>query len=178
MSQWDGCQRFAHQTSVDPLTRSAVFKQGQRQAKVSLTYYHYLCAAIKGQFHIKDVPPDPSRAQLFERQGIFFDKYKEYPLEAVMGVKLHPRQDGTLHPGEVTFYVRCFRDNWKCREAGVLYFLEQEREFWNLILHYHSSAKTMGFKPWDRLFEKLKRSGFDKSLIPCMVCSKYIPREP
>ncbi|KAF7792041.1 hypothetical protein EIP86_003068 [Pleurotus ostreatoroseus] len=95
-------------------------------------------------------------------------EYKPFKLEPVIGVKLHPRDDGTIHPEDIKVYVDMFRSNWKCREGGILRCIEEQREFWNMILNYHSTARTTGIKAWDRLFDRLKRNQFDKGMIPCM----------
>lgn len=136
---------------------------------MSLERYHYLRAAIRGDFDVTTVPPDFSRAQLFPRQGVLFDRYQPYSLKSVLGIKLHPREDGTVHPEDLALYARGLRESWKCREAEILYCLAEGREFWNMVLNYHSAAATTGYKPWDRLFAALKRNDFDKSIIPCMV---------
>ncbi len=136
---------------------------------MSTQYYHYLCAAIQQKYEVTTVPPDFSQGQMFPRAGLVFTAYKTFRLEPVLGIKLHPRPDGTIHPEDIKHYVDMFRSNWKCREGGILRCIDEQREFWNMILNYHSTARTTGMKAWDRLFERLKRNSFDKGMIPCMV---------
>ena len=168
-AQWATCERFVQQTSLDRTLQKAVYAQGQKQAALALERFHYLRAAVTGAYTLTDVPPDFSRGQLFARKGLEFAAYDGAALPPVLGVKLHPRPDGTVHPEDLALYARGFRACWKMREGGVLYCLGDERAFWNMVLNYHSRAATTGRKDWDRLFAALKRSGFDKGLVPCMV---------
>ncbi|KAI0056596.1 hypothetical protein BV25DRAFT_1842199 [Artomyces pyxidatus] len=69
-------------------------------------------------------------------------------------------------------YSTQFRKNWKCREGGILYCLSEAREWWNMVLNYHSSAATTGHKVWDRLFVQLKENNFEKGLIRCMFFAR------
>lgn len=161
--------RYTHETSLSPTKNNALYKQGKGQGEMSLERYHTLCAAIQRKYEFTDVPADFSKGQLFPRKGITFDHYTSYNLEPVLGIKLHPRQDGTIHPGDIKVYKSSFVDSWKCREGGILYCIGEAREFWNMVLNYHSTANTTGMRQWDKLFERLRKSDFDKSLIPCMV---------
>lgn len=161
--------RFTHDTTVSPQNKPSWYQLGQRQAKLANERYHFLRAAITGKFALTEVPGDFSRGQLFPRAGILFDQYTAFKLEPVVGVKLHPRDDGTIHPEDLEVYVRSLRNNWKSRQGGILYCIGEAREFWNMILNYRSSAQTTGWKVWDRLFNRLKENGFDKGRVPCMV---------
>ena len=163
--------RYVHDTSLSSQKNKGLYEFGKKQAAESLKRYHMLCAAIKGEYEIISVPPDFSRAQLFPRAGITFNRYRAYPLEDVLGVKLHPRDDGTLLPADLEMYAREMRSNWQCREGGILRCVGNcDRAFWNMILNYHSVAATAGIKAWDKLFANLKRNNFDMGLVPCPVC--------
>lgn len=164
--------RFVHYTAQDLARDRQGRELGERQGALSEERYHYLRAAIQGKYELTTVPADLSRGWMFPRAGIVFDKYSDYALEPVLGLKLHPREDGTIHPGDLKLYAQGFRDNWKTREGGVLYCIDEGREFWNMMLNYHSSAGTTGYKPWDRLFERLKRSNFERGMIPCMFFAR------
>lgn len=173
-TQWANCGRFVQQTSLDRTRQKAVYAQGQKQAALALERFHYLRAAATGAFALTDVPPDFARGQIFARKGVVFAAYGEAQLPPVLGVKLHPRADGTVHPEDLALYLRGFRASWKAREGGVLYCVGEGREFWNMVLNYHSPAATTGHKPWDRLFAAVKRGGADKSLVPCMFFAREI----
>lgn len=168
--------RFIHTTTSSPTHNDILYKQGQRQYKISLVRYHRLCAAIQQKYVIREVPPDMSKGQLFPRKAISFTPYTEFALDPVVGIKLHPREDGTIHPGDIKVYKRWFLNNWKCREGGILYCIGESREFWNMVLNFHSEAGTTGMKAWDALFERLKGNVFDKQLVPCMVKPLLYPR--
>lgn len=109
---------------------------------------------------------------MFSRQGIDFSPYKEFKLEPIVGIKLHPRADGTIRPGDLKLFQEQFELNWKHSEGGILYNLGGEREFYNCILNYHSPAKTTGSAEWDKLFKQLKDNGFRKSTVPCMFFAR------
>ncbi|KAI0075638.1 hypothetical protein K474DRAFT_1624182 [Panus rudis PR-1116 ss-1] len=166
--------RFVHHKEFTATNHPQAFDQGRRQYKLAEERFHYLCAAIQGSYTLKDnIPPDVSRGQLFPRQGLDFSSYWPYNLQPVIGVKLHPREDGTIHEGDLKVYVSEFKKNWKCREGGVLYCIsEDSRAFWNMILHYHSRAGTTGIPAWDALFERMKESGYSPSLVPCMFFAR------
>lgn len=161
--------RYRHWDSASLRNQPRLREQGQQQAQLSLERYHYLCAAIQEKFELTTVPPDFSRAQMFPRAGLVFSSYESHPLDPILGIKLHPREDGTIHLGDLKMYASTFRESWKSSEGGILYCIAEEREFWNMILNYHSVAGTTGVKAWDKLFEDLRASQFDKGLIPCMV---------
>ncbi|KAI0782000.1 hypothetical protein C8Q75DRAFT_737813 [Abortiporus biennis] len=164
--------RYTHTQSFKP-SETKLKQQDEKQFECALNRYHYLCAAIQKSYHMQDVPPDLSRGQLFPRQGLVFASYTPAKLQPVAGIKLHPRQDGTIHPGDIKVYRDTFRNSWKAREGGILYCIEEdERAFWNMILNYHSSAATTGIKVWDRLFKQLKDSNYDKALVPCMFFAR------
>jgi hypothetical protein len=165
--------RYTHETTLDPKRNKSLYEFGQKQAAENLCCFHMLCAAIQGAYDIVSVPPDRSRGQFFERAGVAFGKYKEYALEDVLGEKLHPREDGTIHPGDIKTYAKGMRADWRCREGGILRCVREARPFWNMVLNYHSSAGTTGIKAWDRLFTDLKRSNFDKGLVQCQVCETW-----
>lgn len=166
--------RCTHLANIDPNTNPTLYQQGQEQGRLAVECYHYMCAAIKEQYEITTVPPDVARGQLFRRSGLVFS-YEPHNLEPVLGIKLHPRDDGTIHPGDIEFYARSIRESWKCSQGGILYCISAcEREFWNMILNYHSVSATTGIKKWDRLFSRLKAEGFSIGVVPCMVRSDII----
>lgn len=127
---------------------------------------------MKEDYELTTVAPDFSQGQMFPRAGVEFDRYTLYTLDAVSSVKLHPRDDGTIHPEDIKAYKQTMRDSWKCAQGGILYCIGNQREFWNMVLNYHSSSATTGIKAWDRLFDTLRASGYDKGVVPCMVSSR------
>ncbi|KAI0042785.1 hypothetical protein FA95DRAFT_1682310 [Auriscalpium vulgare] len=164
--------RYTHETDIGPRRKRSLWELGQKQAASSLERYHYLCASIQKAFEVVDVPPDVSQGQMFARKALLFSSYTAFPLDAVSGIKLHPRDDGTVHPGDVKLYISMIKNNWMCREAGILRCIDEAREWYNLVLNYHSSAHTTGHRPWDRLFERLKKSNYDKGLVQCMFFAR------
>ncbi|KAJ3478892.1 hypothetical protein NLI96_g9439 [Meripilus lineatus] len=146
------------QRATPPTVDPELFKKGQDHLKTALRRYHWLCAAIQQKYTILDnIPVEFGPGVFFPRQGLDFTPYTQYSFEPVRGVKLHPREDGTIHPGDLELYRDWFEGNWRCREAGILYCVAEFREFWNMVINYHSVAKTTGKEDWDKLFEKLKR---------------------
>ncbi|KAI0088181.1 hypothetical protein BDY19DRAFT_891698 [Irpex rosettiformis] len=136
---------------------------GRRQAQCALERYHYLCAAAQEAFTLERA----RGYRLFVRDVVSFDNYTAYALDPV-SAKLHPRPDGTIHPGDIEIYVNSIVKNYKCSEGGIMYAIGDSRTFWNMVINYHSSAGTTGIKAWDRLFRQLKTSGYDKGIVPCM----------
>ena len=137
---------------------------------VALERYHYLCAAIQGNYKfLYDIPPKFSRAQIFTRQGFDFSPYTAYDLKPIRGVKIHPREDGTIHPMDLAIYHEHFTNCWQNSEGGILHSVNDHRGFFNCVLNYHSPAKTTGDEEWDQLFKKLETSGFQMGLVPCLV---------
>ncbi|KAI0042787.1 hypothetical protein FA95DRAFT_531147 [Auriscalpium vulgare] len=154
----------ARYTRDTALTQTAPARwHGQQQASISIERYHYLCASIQQAYTV--IGPAT-------RRNIVFPSYTAYPLTPLGDVKLHPREDGTIHPGNVDAYVAQFRADWQCREGGVMYCIVEQHEWFDLILNYHSSARTTGMKQWDRLFQRLKRNNFEKGLVPCMFFAR------
>ncbi|KAJ3551106.1 hypothetical protein NM688_g4931 [Phlebia brevispora] len=102
---------------------------GQKQRDLAAQYHHYpsLCAAIQGKYELATVPPDFSQGQMFPRAGLVFTKYQAFELEPILGVKLHPRDDGTIHPGDIKVHADMFRSDWRCREGGILRCMFDER---------------------------------------------------
>ena len=166
--------RYIHEKNLKRGTEAHA--QGERQFELNIQRFHYLCAAATKQYTILDnIPPDPDRGQLFPRQGIDFSPYRAYKFQPITGVKLHPRSDGTIHPGDIEAYVDAYKGNWKSREGGILYFLAGDvREFWNMIINYHSSSHTTGIREWDEILDKLKVK-LDKKVVPCMVSGPLSP---
>ncbi|KAA1472778.1 hypothetical protein DENSPDRAFT_778964 [Dentipellis sp. KUC8613] len=150
-------------TSANP-TR---LEQAQGQAAHQEQCFHYLCAAVQHAYELRDGITGVPGA-LFPRQGLVFDAYKPYKLDPILGIKLHPRPDGTIHPGDIEVYQDTFKGNWKYVQGGVLYAMGEKREFWNCVLNWNSKAKTTGNGLWDSLFRKLKASGYKRDVIPCM----------
>ncbi|KAK7677503.1 hypothetical protein QCA50_019509 [Cerrena zonata] len=162
--------RYIHRTNLKPHTPAYV--QGQQQTEIAMERFHYLCAAANKQYILLDnISPDLGRAQLFPRQGLDFSQYHIFALKSITGIKLHPRGDGTIHPGDIEVYVDTYRRNWKSREGGILYFVADAREFWNMVLNYHSSSHTTGIQEWDILLDKLKVETNPK-LVPCMFFAR------
>ncbi|TFY62876.1 hypothetical protein EVG20_g6544 [Dentipellis fragilis] len=102
------------------------------------------------------------------RQGIMFEQYAPYKLEPITGIKLHPYEDGTIHPGDIEIYQDLFRRDWRFIQGGLLYAMGEAREFWNCVLNWHSSSYTTGCPEWDALFETLKANGYRKDMLTCM----------
>jgi hypothetical protein len=94
---------------------------------------------------------------------------RQSTLEPIPNVKLHPRADGTIHPGDLSKYREVFEDNWKTQEGGILYCVAESRKFWNCLISYHGPTKSTGIKEWDDLFHRLESMGHAKRIIPCMV---------
>lgn len=99
------------------------------------------------------IPPDLSLGQTFPSSGLDFSAYKACKLEPLIGVQLHARSDGTVHPTDIKVYAGTFKKNWKTPEAGILYFIPDEKEFWNMTSNYHSKAHTTGIPEWDKLLD-------------------------
>lgn len=173
----DSPYRYTH-CSPQPGTKD--YEQGKSQGALNLERYHYLRALILGQYKFLDnIPPDRSRpsGQIFPRQGLDFSPYTDFALEAVTGVKLHPRKDGTLLPADVENYHELIESNYRASEGGILdAVLRNERVFFNIMLNYHSKAKTTGNAEWDAYFAKLRADGFPKKDIQCMVSSLCLLR--
>ncbi len=165
-----GDRRYVHAIDLTQNADPQRYDIGRRQRQCALERYHYLCAAIQEAYTLH-------RGQLFVRDELDFDRYPAYALESV-SAKLHPRPDGTIHPGDIKLYVDGMVKNYKCSEGGIMYCVGDSRPFWNMVINYHSSAGTTGIKAWDRLFRKLKTSGYDKTFVPCMasISSYYIIR--
>ena len=154
-----------------PKLGTAAYRQGKDQASISLKRFHYLRALILEKYTlVNDVEPDLSRGQLFPRQGLDFNSYTDFDLEPVMGVKLHPREDGTIHPGDLENYHVGIESNYKISEGGILDAVIRDiRAFFNIMLNYHSKANTTGNPEWDTYFAALKAHGFPKGDVDCMV---------
>ena len=140
---------------------------------MSIGRYHYVCAALQKAYRVTTVPAQEVYGATFDRQGLIFDAYTAYKLKPILGVKLHPSEEGTIDPEDLTIYVDSFEQNWKSMEGGIMYWVEQRREFWNMVLNYNSSSATMGRKEWDDLFSALKTNNYDKGLVPCMVSALF-----
>ncbi|KLO11667.1 hypothetical protein SCHPADRAFT_855020 [Schizopora paradoxa] len=153
---------------LSPNPRSQEYKIGKSMTEHARERFHYLCASIQGKFILIDhIPPKIDNGQFFDRQGLDFSPYKDYKLQPILGIKLFPRTDGTVHPDELKMYHEQFANSWRHSEGGILHNMNDKREFYNCILNYHSLETTTGNAEWDAFFEKLKESGYDKSLVPC-----------
>ncbi|KAI0056600.1 hypothetical protein BV25DRAFT_1920846 [Artomyces pyxidatus] len=164
--------RFHHYTNISRRRDSALWKQGQTQAEISIERYHTICAALQKRYNIIQVPADPKAGRPWDRQGLTFSAYTAYQIEPVLGVKLHPLPDGTIHPGDIAAYCDVLQSNWKCREGGVMYCVAEYREWWNMLLNYHSPAGTTGRPDWDHLYMRLTENGYDKGTVPCMFFAR------
>lgn len=160
-------RRFTQCSALEAFRDPELRERSELQKEMAELYYHILCAALQRKFRITDVPPDPRAFQVFPRSGIVFDSYTKFELEPITGLKLI--EEGCLPAYKLKEYARWLRINWKCRQGGVLYCVDQGAEFWNLVLNWHSEDATTGIKAWDRLFKLLKETNYDKSTIPCMV---------
>lgn len=177
-------ERGVHHTQL--AVGSPDYQMGQKQAKLSIQYYHTLVAALTKKYTYMDTPtnahgehlsdPDTGEVRIEpaallpgSRQIINLSPYKAYKLDNITGVKLHPRTDGTIRPESLKAYHENFTLNWKTQEGGVLYCVVMSSEFWNCILSYHGLLKSTGIKEWDDLFHKLKSTAYAKNIIPCMV---------
>lgn len=98
-----------------------------------MQYYHYLCAAIQGAYTLITVPPDFSRSRFITQPGILFDNYGPYNLKPLLGIEVRLQKDGTVPPEYLKDYARSVRDDWKCREGGILNCLFEELELWNVV---------------------------------------------
>jgi hypothetical protein len=144
------------------------YQMGQKQAKLSIQYYHTLVAALTKKYTYMDMD-DPSALLPGSRQIINLSPYKAYKLDNITGVKLHSRADGLIHPEDLKAYHENFTLNWKTQEGGVLYCVGMSDEFWNCIRSYHGPLKSTGSKKWDDLFHELESTAYAKNIIPCMV---------
>jgi hypothetical protein len=180
-------ERGVHRTKF--VMDSPPYKMGQRQAELSMTRYHTLAAALTKKYTYADTPrnahggylnlpnnSDPTTHNIDasallpgSRQTIDLSSYKASTLEPIPIVKLHPRADGTIHPGDLSKYREVFEDNWKTQEGGILYCVAESRKFWNCLISYHGPTKSTGIKEWDDLFHRLESMGHAKRIIPCMV---------
>lgn len=159
---------YACRRSPKPGTQA--YAQGQKQAECNDEQYHYLCAAIQAKYRLLDNIRSSAPGALFPRQGLTFSLYTARSLPDVLGIKLHPREDGTVHEGDLKVYYDSWARDWKHVQGGILYTVgSDQRGFWNVVLNYCSSAGTTGDKKWDALFKKLKENGYKKDTIPCAV---------
>ncbi|KAI0056605.1 hypothetical protein BV25DRAFT_1832020 [Artomyces pyxidatus] len=166
-------RRFTHSTDIS--THHKLWETGQKQAEQAIRRYHYLCAAIQQAYDITTgTILTRVNEELVPRRFMTFSKYTAYSLPTVVVRPLQDRRpDGSLYPEDVEDYLKRYGKDWRCREGGILYCIEdgselQKGEWWNLILNYHSPAGTTGHEVWDRLFLDLKENGYVKELIPCM----------
>lgn len=161
--------RYQH---IKPNDSSEIWHHGKAQGALNLQRYHYLCASIQGRYkYHSTISPDFARGQRSFLRGFDFSPYTAYRLEPILGIKLEPLVNGTVHAEDLKLYHNQFTNSWRHSEGGILYNMGDEREFYNCILNYHSPTKTTGDEEWDEFFEKLKDSGFQKGLVPCMVNS-------
>lgn len=159
--------RYQHLTDITASSDPQAYKQGQEQARVSLERYHYLCAAATKKFSI---PGRPGQSLPFYRDELDFSAYAAYPLENIPGVQIHvPSRDSTVHPRDIDPYVGLFRRSWKCRQGGIMYCIEHDRDFWNTIMHFFSGPRTTRIDQWDDILNKLRLNGPNQGAVPCMV---------
>lgn len=164
-SPYYGTGRYIHQKQLDPVRQKRIHEQGRSQAEIALGRYHALRAAIQGHF---DIGEGTSEDRELYPYSIRYDQYASYPLRPIPGIQLGLRPGGGVSPAAVEAYLHYYKNNWKCREGGIMYWVNEHREFWNMMLNWHAT-RTTGFAAWDELFEKLKSGGFPKEVIPCMV---------
>lgn len=131
--------------------------------------YHYLCAAVTHAYAIDEERTrnePPSRQDYLE-----FSRYTAYQLDKVtlagyVGPPLPPPKSNAH---KIRPYVARFTSDWRCREGGILRCTMEEREFWELIMSFHSEARTTGIPQWDDLLIKMELEGCRPGIVPCMV---------
>ncbi|KAI0029521.1 hypothetical protein K488DRAFT_32981, partial [Vararia minispora EC-137] len=148
------------------------FQQGRKQAEWMVQRYHYLRAAVTRSYEVREEPANISLTQLFPRQSVYFDRYLDFKLEPIRGMKLHPDEEGRIHPGDLEIYKEEIFVSWKNREAGILYVVCTGRPFWNMILNWHSPAHTTGVRAYDDLLSQWQQAGYPKSMLPCMFFAR------
>ena len=160
--------RYEHDTGLN--RSDARWQQGQEQAKISIERYHYLCAALQCKYIIKQVlATDSMHRAVYDGRGLVFDAYTAYPLKPVYGIKWSSGLDGACSPQVMHCCVQAYERSWKCMEGEILYMVAEQQEFWHMMRNYNSPNGTMGRSAWDELFVRLKQTGYDKGIIPCMV---------
>ena len=165
-------EEFGRYKCFAPKRGTAAYRQGKDQASISLERFHYLRALILEEYwFIDNVEPDVTHLR---KQGLDFTPYTDFYLEPILGVWLHPREDGTISHGSLANYHDRIESNYKIADGGILdAVLRDEQAFFNIILSYHSKAKSTGNPEWDTYFADLKAHGFPKEDIDCMVSPQF-----
>lgn len=144
--------------------------EGRKQAELSNTRYHYLRAAIQGNFRLTgDIPSSSTNGHFFPRCIIDFREYADFPLDQISGEKIHPGEDGLVGSAELEEYQTELTSDWKVVEGGILSCTGKARAFFNIMINYNSPSKTSGNSEMDAYFAQLKAEDFRKESIPCMV---------
>lgn len=154
-----------------PNLGTAAYEQGIAQAAINLKRFHYLRALILGKYtFMANVEPNMLLGEIFPTQGLDFGLYTDFKLEPVSGANLHPREDGSIDPGELNYYREWIEENYRIAEGGILDAVFRDvRSFFSIMLNYHSKAKTTTDPEWDTYFADLKARGFPKKNVDCMV---------
>ena len=164
---------------------------GLRQREVNIERYHYLRAFLEGKFVVNSksvfghadnrtrafawIDPESGDLRLNPseydsgRRDVIFASYTRYALQPFEDIKIHPRDENGIHPGDLEVYTDCFKSSWKVAQGGILYAIGDERSFSNCMIHYFSLSGTSGNPEWDDLFSQLKERDFPEQIIPCMV---------
>ncbi|TCD71845.1 hypothetical protein EIP91_003188 [Steccherinum ochraceum] len=162
--------RFQHFKDITPASDRSGYELGQKQRETSLEQFHYLCAASIQAFTSVDAS---SRHLPFGREELEFSKYTDFPLKNITDLKLHlPRPNGSVNPGDIRLYVDNFTNDWQCREGGILRCTYDVRAFWNLVMNFHSKARTTGIQAFDDLLIKLKFEERRPSIVPCQFFAR------
>ena len=141
------------------------------QAVSTAAERYLLLADISGYTaFMANVEPNMLLGEIFPTQGLDFGLYTDFKLEPVSGAHLHPREDGTIDPGELNYYREWIEENYRIAEGGILDAVFRDvRSFFSIMLNYHSKAKTTTDPEWDTYFADLKARGFPKKNVDCMV---------
>ncbi|KIJ23184.1 hypothetical protein M422DRAFT_276296 [Sphaerobolus stellatus SS14] len=105
--------------------------------------YHQLCAALQKKFNLLGY--DISNLSL--RKRIDFPDYTDFALGPIDHVKLHPREDGTMHLGDIEVYVDGFESNWKVQEGRKCLILD-----WRIsrVLELYAKFPFIGKNLWNQ----------------------------
>ena len=177
----------------NPKPGTTAFMQGKKQASLSIQRYHILCAALQKKYEVRNITPDYRKCTVcldFEhtlrltvpmlgdpnfsdetpfRATIDFGAYKEFNLRPLENIELPvPSEGGTINILAFCMFPQTIQD-WRMQEGGVLYALGEYGEFFNIMAGYHGHVKSTEIAEWDILFESLRKGGYCKNIIPCMV---------
>ncbi|KAA1472779.1 hypothetical protein DENSPDRAFT_839143 [Dentipellis sp. KUC8613] len=154
-----------HSDSAD---RERTLERALRQAAYQEECFHLLCAAVQQAYEIHDVRPGTVDTQPVK--DIVFDTYTPRELEPISSVRFFLLPDGSIDPEHVEMYQVLTGWNWKHMQSEILYAVggELNHSFWHCVVNWHGNAKTTGNTMWDSCFTRLKESGYERKVIPCM----------